>query len=50
MKILFVTPDFYPNSTGFANAALNLINAIKIHSSSTNELYVFTDKPLGENR
>lgn len=50
MKILFVTPDFYPNSTGFANAALNLINAIKIHSSSANELYVFTDKPLGENR
>lgn len=28
-KVLFITPDFYPNSTDFANASINLIEAIK---------------------
>ena len=34
-KILFIVPDFYPNSTGFANAALNLIKSIK-HTEAKN--------------
>ena len=48
-KILFIVPDFYPNSTGFANAALNLINSIKIYGNDKYDIGVFTTIPLGEN-
>lgn len=44
-NILFVVPDFYPNSTGFANAAFNLAKVI----SSYNEykVHVFCNINLG---
>lgn len=48
MKILFITPDFYPKSTGFANAALNLINAINKNYDGDVELFAFTSTPLGK--
>lgn len=48
MKILFITPDFYPKSTGFANASLNLINAINNNYDGDVELFAFTSTPLGE--
>lgn len=46
-KILFITPDFFPNSTGFANACLNLIEAINKFSDGKYEVHVFTDCELG---
>lgn len=48
-KILFIVPDFYPNSTGFANAALNLINSIKTYGNEKYDIGVFTTIPLGKN-
>ena len=47
MKILFITPDFYPSSTGFANASLNLINAIHENYTNDIELFAFATTPLG---
>lgn len=47
-KILFITPDFYPNSTGFANAALNLIESITEYGKEQYKLWVFTDVELKE--
>lgn len=48
-KVLFVTPDFYPHSTGFANAAINLINAILKYGNDKYKIYVFTSVLLGDN-
>lgn len=48
MNILFITPDFYPNSTGFANASLNLINVIKEYGKEKFNIFVFTTIALGE--
>lgn len=48
-KVLFIVPDFYPNSTGFANAALNLINSIKSYGNDRYDIGVFTTIPLGNN-
>lgn len=42
-KILFVTPDFYPNSTGFANASVGLINSIRKYGQHEYEIHVFTN-------
>lgn len=42
-NILFVTPDFYPNSTGFANASIGLINAIRKYGEKEYDVHVFTD-------
>lgn len=50
MNILFITPDFYPNSTGFANASVNLISAILKHGSLKYNIYVFTEQELGSNK
>ncbi len=47
-NVLFITPDFYPSSTGFANASLNLIKAIKEHGANDYNIHVFTDVPIGE--
>ncbi|MGN0359795.1 MAG: glycosyltransferase [Hominisplanchenecus sp.] len=41
-RILFITPDFYPNSTGFANASINLINSIIEYGSEKYDVHVFT--------
>lgn len=49
-KVLFIVPDFYPNSTGFANAALNLINSAKTYGNEKYEIGVFTTIPLGDKR
>ena len=46
MNILFITSDFYPNSTGFANASINLINAIIKYSSGKYIIHVFTEQQL----
>lgn len=46
MNILFVVPDFYPNSTGFANASLNLIESILKYGKELYNIYVFTEVPL----
>lgn len=48
MNILFIVPDFYPNSTGFANASLNLINAIKKYSEDKYKVWVFTTVLLND--
>lgn len=49
MNILFIVPDFYPNSTGFANASINLINAIKKYGGNKYNIAVFTTVLLGDN-
>lgn len=49
MKILFVVPDFYPNSTGFSNATQSLIRAIKKYGSDNYELFVYTNIVLNGN-
>lgn len=46
MKVLFVVPDFYPNSTGFSNAAQGLIKAINKYGSEKYELFVYTNIAL----
>jgi glycosyltransferase involved in cell wall biosynthesis len=46
MKILFVTPDFHPKNTGFANASLNLINSIIEYSKNKYQIFVFTVSQL----
>lgn len=46
-KILFIVPDFYPNSTGFANAALNLIDSIKTYGKEKYAIGVFSTISLG---
>lgn len=46
MRILFVTPDFYPRSTGFANASINLIDAILSNGKNMYEVYIFTHTQL----
>ena len=48
INILFITPDFYPNSTGFANACVNLVNSIVAYGSHKYDVHVYTEKPLGE--
>lgn len=50
IKIMFVVPDFYPNSTGFANASRNLVESIIRYGSDKFEVFVFTDKPLLNNK
>jgi len=48
-KILFVVPDFYPNSTGFSNASQGLCKAIAENGKDNYELYVYTTTLLGNN-
>lgn len=48
-KILFITPDFYPNSTGFANASTNLVNSICKYGKEDYDIWVFTNAQLGAN-
>ena len=45
-NILFIVPDFYPDSTGFANASRNLIRSIVKYWSQDYRLSVFTTTPL----
>ncbi len=47
-RILFITPDFYPNSTGFANASIGLINAIRKYGQNEYDIHVFTDVLLAD--
>lgn len=49
MNVLFVVPDFYPNSTGFANASLNLVKAISKYGGNDYRVWVFTTEPLENN-
>lgn len=42
MNILFLAADFYPNSTGFANATINLIESINEFNKGKYNLFVFT--------
>ena len=49
-NVLFITPDFYPSSTGFANATMNLINSIVMYSDGKYSIHVFTEQELGNNR
>lgn len=49
-NILFITPDFYPNSTGFANASLNLLNSIREFGSEEYSAWVLTDTQLGSSK
>ena len=47
MNVLFITPDFYPNSTGFANASTNLVNSILKYGEDNYKVFVFTEVQLG---
>lgn len=42
MRVLFIVPDFYPNSTGFANASGALLDSIKTFGCEKYEIFVFT--------
>lgn len=44
-KVLILSADFYPNNTGFSNATINLVKAIKKNCNDI-EIYVFTDVNL----
>lgn len=46
MRVLIVAPDFYPNSTGFANATINLVNSIMKYGRKKYELFVWTSASL----
>lgn len=46
IKVLFITPDFYPHSTGFANACTNLVKAIAEFGGEKYKVYVYTEVPL----
>lgn len=46
MNVLFIVPDFYPNSTGFSNASQGLINAIHQYGSNKYKVFVYTSVPL----
>ena len=48
IKILFITPDFYPNSTGFANACINLVETIKKYGAHKYEVHIYTEASLGD--
>lgn len=48
MNILIIAPDFYPNSTGFANATMNLIHAVRKYDNTMN-FYVYTNIALNDN-
>lgn len=50
MNVLFITPDFYPSSTGFANATINLIEAILKYSNGKYKVFAFTEQVLGDNK
>lgn len=50
MKILFIVPDFFPNSTGFANASTNLVNSIINYGKDEYEIWVFTTELLKNNQ
>lgn len=50
MNVLFITPDFYPNSTGFANASFNLINAILVNGNDKYKIFVYTYAQLDKKR
>lgn len=45
IKILFVSADFYPSNTGFANATLNLIMALKKYKPEIG-IHVYTETEL----
>ncbi len=45
-KVIIIAADFYPNSTGFANATINLVNLIK----NDYDVTVFTDVALGDGK
>lgn len=49
-QVLFIVPDFYPNSTGFANASLNLVKSIIEFGQSEYQVHVFTTIPLGKSK
>lgn len=49
-NILFIVPDFYPNSTGFANAAFNLTQAITKYGKDKYNVGVFCSVQLGNNK
>lgn len=42
MNVLFLAADFYPNSTGFANATFNLVESINEFGRGKYNLFVFT--------
>ena len=44
-NVLIIPVDFYPNSTGFANATLNLVNAVKEYHPEIS-LFVYCDTQL----
>lgn len=46
-NVLIIPVDFYPNSTGFANASLNLVEAVKKYNPEIN-IYVYADVLIKE--
>lgn len=50
VKILFVVPDFYPNSTGFANATKNMVDSLVKFGSDKYEIFVYTNVQLYNNK
>lgn len=49
IKVMFIVPDFYPNSTGFANATKNMVNSIVKYGHDKYQVYVYTNVALGHN-
>ena len=49
-KVIFIVPDFFFFITGFANASINLINAIKKYGHEEYDIHVFTDVSLGDTK
>ena len=45
-KILFVVPDFYPSTTGFANASVGLVNSILKYGQGKYEIHVLAETKL----
>lgn len=46
LKVLFIVPDFYPNTTGFSNASVGLVNTILKYGKDKYEVHVLTETPL----
>ena len=49
IKVMFIVPDFYPNSTGFANATKNMVNSIVKYGHDKYQVFVYTNVALGHN-
>ena len=50
-KVLIIAKEFYPNNTGFAHAAVNLVKSIKMYDKKDDyQLHIFTDTKLGQEK